>query len=120
MAVSSPTLSTPSTHSSRQASEAPLRTPWLWFITSPNDVKVSVFNVSDSVTKSKLDNFSCWVSLVDGIQCATYTILAGKVEVATDHGIEGKGCTQDLKVFQACVIITMLTHRHATGRHGKL
>ena len=65
------------------------------------------FNVNDSVTKSKFDNFyGCRESLVDGIKRATDVMLAGKVAVVAGFGDVGKGCAQSLRSYGSRVLIT--------------
>ncbi len=66
-----------------------------------------VFNVNDSVTKSKFDNkYGCRESLVDAIRRATDLMLAGKVAVVAGFGDVGKGSAQALKNSQCRVIVT--------------
>ncbi len=66
-----------------------------------------VFNVNDSVTKSKFDNiYGCRHSLVDGIMRATDVMLAGKVAVVAGYGDVGKGSCQSLRGQCARVIVT--------------
>jgi adenosylhomocysteinase len=66
-----------------------------------------VFNVNDSVTKSKFDNkYGCRESLVDAIRRATDLMLAGKVAVVGGFGDVGKGSAQALKNSQCRVIVT--------------
>lgn len=66
-----------------------------------------VFNVNDSVTKSKFDNkYGCRESLVDAIRRATDLMLAGKVAVVAGFGDVGKGSAQALKNAQMRVMIT--------------
>ena len=70
-------------------------------------LKTPAFNVNDSVTKSKFDNFyGCRESLIDGIKRATDVMIAGKVAVVAGFGDVGKGCAQALKVMGARVIVT--------------
>ena len=65
------------------------------------------FNVNDSVTKSKFDNFyGCRESLVDGIKRATDVMLAGKTVVVAGYGDVGKGCAQSLRSYGAHVLVT--------------
>ena len=65
------------------------------------------FNVNDSVTKSKFDNFyGCRESLVDGIKRATDVMVAGKTAVVAGYGDVGKGCAQSLKSYGAHVLVT--------------
>ena len=66
-----------------------------------------VFNVNDSVTKSKFDNlYGCRHSVVDGIVRATDVMIAGKVVVVAGYGDVGKGCCQAVKGQGARVIVT--------------
>lgn len=61
-------------------------------------LKVPVFNVNDSVTKSKFDNlYGCRESLLDGIKRATDVMIAGKITVILGYGDVGKGCAQSLR-----------------------
>lgn len=65
------------------------------------------FNVNDSVTKSKFDNFyGCRESLLDGIRRATDVMIAGKVCVVCGFGDVGKGCAQSLRSSGARVLVT--------------
>jgi len=66
-----------------------------------------VFNVNDSVTKSKFDNkYGCRESLVDAIRRATDLMIAGKVAVVAGYGDVGKGSAQSLRGAGARVIVT--------------
>ncbi len=66
-----------------------------------------VFNVNDSVTKSKFDNlYGCRESLVDGIKRATDVMIAGKVAVVAGYGDVGKGSAQALRALSAQVWVT--------------
>lgn len=70
-------------------------------------LKIPAFNVNDSVTKAKFDNFyGCRESLVDGIKRATNVMIAGKVAVVCGYGDVGKGCAEALKSLGATVYIT--------------
>lgn len=70
-------------------------------------LKVPAFDVNNSVTKSKFDNFyGCRESLIDGIKRATDVMIAGKVAVVAGYGDVGKGCAQALHAFGATVWIT--------------
>lgn len=65
------------------------------------------FNVNDSVTKSKFDNFyGCRESLIDGIKRATDVMIAGKKCVVLGYGDVGKGCAQAFRGMGATVFIT--------------
>lgn len=71
------------------------------------ELKVPAFDVNNSVTKSKFDNFyGCRESLIDGIKRATDVMIAGKVAVVAGYGDVGKGCAQALQGFGATVLIT--------------
>ena len=64
-------------------------------------------NVNDSVTKSKFDNkYGTRHSLVDGINRATDTMLAGKTAVVCGYGDVGKGSAESLHGQKARVIVT--------------
>nr|VFK28213.1 MAG: adenosylhomocysteinase [Candidatus Kentron sp. MB]VFK32373.1 MAG: adenosylhomocysteinase [Candidatus Kentron sp. MB]VFK75857.1 MAG: adenosylhomocysteinase [Candidatus Kentron sp. MB] len=66
-----------------------------------------VFNVNDSVTKSKFDNlYGCRESLIDGIKRATDVMIAGKIAVVCGYGDVGKGCAQSLRSLGATVWVT--------------
>jgi len=66
-----------------------------------------LYNVNDSVTKSKFDNlYGCRESLADGIKRATDVMVAGKVAVICGYGDVGKGCSQSLRGMGARVIVT--------------
>ena len=66
-----------------------------------------VFNVNDSVTKSKFDNlYGCRESLADGIKRATDIMVAGKNVVVCGYGDVGKGCAQSMRGFGARVLVT--------------
>jgi adenosylhomocysteinase len=68
---------------------------------------VPVFNVNDSITKSKFDNlYGCRESLVDGIKRATDVMIAGKIAVVAGYGDVGKGCVQSLRGLGATVWVT--------------
>ncbi len=68
---------------------------------------VATFNVNDSVTKSKFDNYyGCRESLPDGIKRATDVMFAGKVAVVCGYGDVGKGSAASLKGQGARVLIT--------------
>ena len=70
-------------------------------------LKVPVFNVNDSVTKSKFDNlYGCRESLLDGLKRATDVMIAGKIAVILGYGDVGKGCAQSLRGQGATVWIT--------------
>jgi len=68
---------------------------------------VPVFNVNDSVTKSKFDNkYGCRESLVDAIRRATDLMLAGKVAVVCGYGDVGKGSAEALASASVRVYVT--------------
>ncbi|MGE0252681.1 MAG: adenosylhomocysteinase [Dongiaceae bacterium] len=70
-------------------------------------LKMPAFNVNDSVTKSKFDNYyGCRESLVDGIKQATATMIAGKIAVVAGYGDVGKGSAEALRGQGARVLIT--------------
>jgi len=72
-----------------------------------NTLGVPAFNVNNSVTKSKFDNFyGCRESLIDGIKRATDVMIAGKIAVVLGYGDVGKGCAQSLRSLGATVYIT--------------
>lgn len=65
------------------------------------------FNVNDSVTKSRFDNYyGCRESLIDGLKRATDVMLAGKTVVVCGFGDVGKGCAAALRGQGSRVIIT--------------
>jgi adenosylhomocysteinase len=71
------------------------------------ELKVPAFDVNNSVTKSKFDNFyGCRESLIDGIKRATDVMVAGKIAVVAGYGDVGKGCAQALRGFGATVMVT--------------
>jgi len=79
----------------------------LWQMEKTGELKVSAFNVNDSVTKSKFDNlYGCRESLIDGIKRATDVMISGKTAVVCGYGDVGKGCAQALKAQGAKVIVT--------------
>ena len=79
----------------------------LYEMESAGTLKVSAFNVNDSVTKSKFDNlYGCRESLVDGIKRATDVMVAGKVAVVAGYGDVGKGSAASLKSLGARVLVT--------------
>ena len=70
-------------------------------------LKISAFNVNDSVTKSKFDNlYGCRESLIDGIKRATDVMIAGKIAVVAGYGDVGKGSAQSLRGQGARVLVT--------------
>ena len=79
----------------------------LYEMVQAGTLKVPAFNVNDSVTKSKFDNFyGCRESLVDGIKRATDVMIAGKIAVVCGYGDVGKGCAQSLRGLGATVLVT--------------
>lgn len=69
-------------------------------------LRVPVFDVNNSVTKSKFDNFyGCRESLIDGIKRATDVMIAGKLAVIAGFGDVGKGCAQSLEALGAKIVI---------------
>ncbi|MCH9020279.1 MAG: adenosylhomocysteinase [Proteobacteria bacterium] len=72
-----------------------------------NKLLAPAFNVNDSVTKSKFDNYyGCRESLIDGIKRATDVMLAGKVAVVCGFGEVGKGSAASLRGQGSRVLIT--------------
>ncbi len=72
-----------------------------------NTLLFPAINVNDSVTKSKFDNkYGCRHSLVDGINRATDTMLAGKLAVVCGYGDVGKGSVESLRGQGARVVVT--------------
>ena len=70
-------------------------------------LKISAFNVNDSVTKSKFDNlYGCRESLIDGVKRATDVMIAGKIAVVAGYGDVGKGSAQSLRGQGARVLVT--------------
>ena len=70
-------------------------------------LKTPAFNVNDSVTKSKFDNYyGCRESLVDGVKRATDVMMAGKVAVVCGYGDVGKGSAESLRSQGARVMVT--------------
>jgi adenosylhomocysteinase len=66
-----------------------------------------VYNVNDSVTKSKFDNiYGNRESLADGIKRATDVMIAGKVVMVCGYGDVGKGCSQSMRGFGARVMVS--------------
>lgn len=79
----------------------------LYEMAKKGELKVPAFNVNDSVTKSKFDNYyGCRESLGDGIKRATDVMFAGKVAVVCGYGDVGKGSAQALRALGARVVIT--------------
>ncbi|WP_019815305.1 adenosylhomocysteinase [Saccharomonospora saliphila] len=71
------------------------------------DLLFPAINVNDSVTKSKFDNkYGCRHSLVDGINRATDTLIAGKTAVIAGFGDVGKGSAESLRGQGARVVVT--------------
>ncbi|NQV37914.1 MAG: adenosylhomocysteinase [Candidatus Marinimicrobia bacterium] len=66
-----------------------------------------VYNVNDSVTKSKFDNiYGCRESLADGIKRATDVMIAGKTVLVCGYGDVGRGCAQSMRGYGARVLVT--------------
>lgn len=79
----------------------------LYHMHKTGDLKVPAFDVNNSVTKSKFDNFyGCRESLIDGIKRATDVMISGKIVVLAGYGMVGKGCAQALSGFGATVLVT--------------
>lgn len=68
---------------------------------------VAAYNVNDSVTKSKFDNFyGCRESLLDGIKRGTDLMIAGKTALVCGFGDVGKGCAAALRNSGATVLVS--------------
>ncbi|MCC5791920.1 MAG: adenosylhomocysteinase [Legionellaceae bacterium] len=79
----------------------------LYEMARKGSLKMPVFNVNDSVTKSKFDNlYGCRESLLDGLKRATDVMIAGKIALILGYGDVGKGCAQALAAQGATVWIT--------------
>lgn len=79
----------------------------LYELAKKNKLLIPIFNVNDSVTKSKFDNlYGCRESLIDGIKRATDIMIAGKTAVVSGFGDVGKGCANSLRSMGANVLIT--------------
>ncbi len=79
----------------------------LYEMAKEGSLKVPVFNVNDSVTKSKFDNiYGCRESLVDGIRRATDVMMAGKIAVVAGYGDVGKGSSASLRNAGCRVMVT--------------
>ena len=78
----------------------------LYQMKASGELLFPAFNVNDSVTKSKFDNFyGCRESLVDGIKRATDVMIAGKIVLVLGYGDVGKGCAQSLRSLGATVLV---------------
>lgn len=72
-----------------------------------NDLKIPAYNVNDSVTKSKFDNYyGCRESLIEGIKRGSDMMIAGKVALICGYGDVGKGCAVALKNSGATVLVS--------------
>ncbi|MFQ6604833.1 MAG: adenosylhomocysteinase [Fidelibacterota bacterium] len=72
-----------------------------------NTLLFPVYNVNDSVTKSKFDNvYGCRESLADGIKRATDVMIAGKTVLVCGYGDVGRGCAQSMRGYGARVLVT--------------
>ncbi|WP_007024498.1 adenosylhomocysteinase [Saccharomonospora iraqiensis] len=79
----------------------------LYDFAKTGDLLFPAINVNDSVTKSKFDNkYGCRHSLVDGINRATDTLIAGKTAVIAGFGDVGKGSAESLRGQGARVVVT--------------
>lgn len=79
----------------------------LYQMEKSDELLFPVFNVNNSVTKSKFDNlYGCRHSVVDGIVRATDVMIAGKVAVVAGYGDVGKGCCQAMRGQGARVVVT--------------
>lgn len=79
----------------------------LYQMAETGELKISAFNVNDSVTKSKFDNFyGCRESMIDGLRRGTDVMIAGKIAVVAGYGDVGKGCAQALRGSGARVLVT--------------
>ncbi len=79
----------------------------LYQMMEKKELLVPVYNVNDSVTKSKFDNlYGCRESLADGLKRAMDVMVAGKNVVVCGYGDVGKGCCQSMRGFGARVIVT--------------
>ena len=79
----------------------------LYQMKEQNTLLFPVFNVNDSVTKSKFDNlYGCRESLADGIKRGTDVMVAGKIVLVCGYGDVGKGCCQSMNGFGARVLVT--------------
>ncbi|CAH8533828.1 unnamed protein product [Heterobilharzia americana] len=68
---------------------------------------VPAMNVSDSVTKSKFDNFYlCKESIVDALKRTTDMMISGKTVLVCGYGEVGKGVCQALRGLGAFVCIS--------------
>jgi len=71
------------------------------------ELKIPAYNVNDSVTKSKFDNYyGCRESLLDGIKRATEVMITGKTAVVAGFGDVGKGSAECLRSQGARVLVT--------------
>ena len=79
----------------------------LYEMASQGTLKMPVFNVNDSVTKSKFDNlYGCRESMLDGLKRATDVMIAGKIALVLGYGDVGKGCAQALSGQGATVWVS--------------
>jgi len=73
---------------------------------SQGQLKITAFNINDSVTKSKFDNlYGCRESLLSALKQACNLMIAGKVALVFGYGDVGKGCAQALRGQGATVMI---------------
>jgi adenosylhomocysteinase len=69
-------------------------------------LKITAFNINDSVTKSKFDNlYGCRESLLSALKQACNLMIAGKVALVIGYGDVGKGCAQALRGQGATVMV---------------
>ncbi|MHC4400691.1 MAG: adenosylhomocysteinase [Planctomycetota bacterium] len=79
----------------------------LYHMMESGELLVPAINVNDSVTKSKFDNiYGCRHSLIDGINRATDTMIAGKIALVCGYGDVGKGSAESLAGQKARVWVT--------------
>ena len=78
----------------------------LYDMQSQGQLKITAFNINDSVTKSKFDNlYGCRESLLSALKQACNLMIAGKVALVFGYGDVGKGCAQALRGQGATVMI---------------
>lgn len=78
----------------------------LYDMQAQNRLKITAFNINDSVTKSKFDNlYGCRESLLSALKQACNLMIAGKVALVIGYGDVGKGCAQALRGQGATVMI---------------
>jgi adenosylhomocysteinase len=78
----------------------------LYDMQAQGQLKITAFNINDSVTKSKFDNlYGCRESLLSALKQACNLMIAGKVALVFGYGDVGKGCAQALRGQGATVMI---------------